>query len=136
MPQIEASVTVSVTPDRAFSVVDFFGDGMWIPGTARCEVMGTGVGALRQITTSDGARIKEKLESYDTKTLRYSYSIVEAPMPLDSYLSTVEVKAEGAGARITWKAVFSAPQATEEGLRGALEGLFQAAVAGLKTRFA
>ena len=131
---IEASVSVPVAPAQAFALVDYFGDASWVPGTARCEIEGTGVGALRNITTTDGVKLKERLESFDAAAHRYSYRLVEAPMPVKDYVSTVEVAAEGTGSRITWKASFEAPAESAEGIRGALDGLFRAAMDGLREK--
>ena len=106
---IEASVSVPVAPAQAFAFVDYFGGASWVPGTASCEIEGTGVGAVRNITTVDGVKLKERLESFDARAHRYSYRLVAAPMPVQDYVSTVEVTPEGTGSRITWKAQFEAP---------------------------
>jgi hypothetical protein len=132
--QIEASVSVPVPPAQAFAFVNYFGDASWVPGTARCEVEGTGVGALRSITTVDGVELKERLETFDAGAHRYSYRLIEAPTPLKDYVSTVEVVAEGTGSRITWKASFEAPAEGAEGIRGALDGLFRTAMDGLRSK--
>ena len=129
---IEASVSVPAAPEKAFAAVDYFGDASWVPGTASCQVEGTGVGALRNITTVDGVKLKERLESFDASARRYTYRLIEAPMPLKDYVSTVEVAPDGSGSRITWKASFEAPAEGGEGIRGALDGLFRAAMDGLR----
>jgi hypothetical protein len=134
MPNIEASVTVSATPEQAFAVVGNFSDASWVPGTARTELDGSGVGAVRTVTTADGTRLKERLEEYDPARRRYTYALVEAPMPLKNYFSTVEVASAGAGALIRWTASFDAPAEMAENIRGALDGLFKTAMDGLKTR--
>jgi hypothetical protein len=133
---IEAFVSVPVPPAQAFAFVSYFGDASWVPGTASYQVEGTGVGALRSITTVDGVELKERLESFDAGAHRYSYRLVEAPMLLENYVSTVEVTPEGGGSRITWQASFEAPAEGADAIRGALEGLFRAAMDGLKSRLA
>jgi hypothetical protein len=134
MPNIDASVVVSATPDQAFALVGDFSDASWVPGTARTELDGSGVGAVRTVTTADGTRLKERLEAYDAAARRYTYALIEAPMPLENYESTVEVTGEGKGARIRWTASFEAPPEMAEGIRGALDGLFKTAMDGLRTR--
>jgi hypothetical protein len=134
MPNIEASVSVPVSPEKAFAVVGSFDDASWVPGTARCEVEGKGVGAVRTITTVDGVKLKELLEAESASG--YTYRLIEAPMPIRDYVSTVEVAGDGAGARITWKASFDAPADSVEGIRGALDGLYRTAMEGVRARLA
>jgi hypothetical protein len=134
MTNIEASVSVAATPEQAFKLVGNFADASWVPGTARTELEGSGIGAVRTVTTADGTRLKERLESYDAAAHRYTYALIEAPMPLKNYLSTVEVTGEGKGSRIRWTASFEAPPELAEGIRGALDGLFETAMDGLRER--
>jgi hypothetical protein len=134
MTNIEASVTVAATPEEAFALVGNFSDASWVPGTARTELDGSGVGAVRTVITADGTRLKERLESYDAAARRYTYALIEAPMPLENYTSTVEVSSEGKGARIRWSASFEAPADIVDGVRTGLDGLFKMAMDGLRSR--
>ena len=134
MPNIDASAIVSATPDQAFAVVGNFSDASWVPGTASTQVDGSGVGAVRTVVTADGTKLKERLEAYDAAARRYTYALIEAPMPLKNYLSTVEVTSEGQGTRVRWTASFEAPAELAENIRGALDGLFKTAMDGLRSR--
>jgi hypothetical protein len=134
MPHIKASTVVGKTPDEAFRAVGSFADASWVPGTVRCEVTGEGVGAVRVVTTAEGARLRERLESYDAEGRRYTYRLLEGPAPIENYMSTVAVSPEANGSVISWEATFDAPPAIEASVTTALENLFNAAMEGLRTR--
>jgi hypothetical protein len=133
MLRVSASVELSASVERVWSHVSRFDDASWVRGTKQCLVEGAGVGAVRTIVTVDGARIREKLLSYDETAHRFSYAIIEAPMPLHDYVSSVEVEAKGSGTRMTWSCSFEAPAENAEAIRTGLDGLFRASLEDLKT---
>ena len=136
MPQISATTRLHVTADEVWSVIGPFEAAVdWVPGAASCETEGEGVGAIRRVTTGDGARIVERLEQVDPAGRSYQYSIVEAPMPLDSYLSTLRVRALEEGCEVQWSCDFSVPAELERQISEALDGLYSAAMQGLSERF-
>lgn len=112
---------------------DFGGIGGWMPGVARCDVAGAGVGATR--TISMGAmKVVERLEACDAAARRLSYSIVEGPMPTRDYLATIEVRETGPGrCHVDWTARFELPPGVgEEPVRRALEGAYGGALEALR----
>jgi hypothetical protein len=131
MLNVSASIDLTAPVERVWAHVSRFDDASWVKGTKHCSVEGTGVGTIRTITTADGARIREKLLSHDEAQHRFSYAIVEAPMPIQNYVSLVEVHADGAGSRITWSCTFEAPEGMAEAIRTGLDGLFRATLAEL-----
>ncbi len=131
MANITATTVVEASPERAWAKVGGFDDVAWIPGSKGCEVEGRGLGAVRTVALEGGATLREKLVSLDEEARRYTYTLLEAPMPLRDYMSTIEVTPEGDGARVTWSCTFDADDDKVDTLRAALDGLYQAAVSGL-----
>ncbi len=113
-------------------VRDFGGVQRWSPGLSSCEVDKEGVGAVRTIKLGDMV-IREKLESLDDATRTFSYSIVEAPLPLSNYLSTFTVAdTEPGKSQITWSATFDAAGMTDEQAAQMVEGIYHGGIKGLR----
>ena len=112
---------------------DFGGIGAWMPGVAKCEVAGAGVGATRTISMGP-MKVVEKLESFDAAARRLTYSIVEGPMPTRDYLATIVVRETGPGrCHVDWTASFELPPGlAEEQVRPALEGAYGGALKALR----
>ena len=112
---------------------DFGGIGGWMPGVAKCELAGTGVGATRTIAMGP-MKVVERLESFDPKARTLSYSIVEGPMPTKDYLATIVVRETGPGrCHVDWTASFELPPGlAEEQVRPALEGAYGGALKALR----
>jgi hypothetical protein len=57
--------------------------------------------------TQDGGVLLEKLLEHDNDGMAYSYSIVESPLPVQDYRSTISVADEGGKARLIWRSSFA-----------------------------
>jgi hypothetical protein len=64
---------------------------VWFPFIATCLVEGDGVGALREMTTSDGGKITDIIQEIDPARKRLVYLRVKSPFPVTYYRGTVEV---------------------------------------------
>jgi hypothetical protein len=62
-----------------------------LPFIATCLVEGSGVGACRKMTTSEGGEITDIIQEMDSTTRRLVYARVKSPFPVTSYRGTVEV---------------------------------------------
>ncbi len=129
-----AEVHLTVSAARVWQVVGSFADAAWIPGTARCELEDREVYGTRRITTEDGVVIRERLLSHDATARTFTYTIVEAPMPLEDYESRVQVDDDGEGSRVRWSATWQAPADAAGSIEQGLGALFRAALDGLKSR--
>ncbi len=69
---------------------DFGNTGKWSgrPPEA-CVQEGSGIGAIRTLTLTDGRVIVDRLEAHGEYF--YSYSIVTSPLPVQSYRATMSV---------------------------------------------
>lgn len=120
-------------------LADYCGIADWHPVVASCEiVLGTNnmVGAVRVLTTGDGAVIREELTAYDPQARTYSYRILESPLPVASYSATITVLAgSNGGSVVEWKSTFdAAPGADAATARAAIEGIYDAGFESLRAR--
>ena len=132
MAAVSAAAQFKASADQAWAKVGSFEETSWIPGNDGSEVSGEGVGATRSFKTPDGGQIVERLEAHDAAGRSYTYSIVEAPMPIQNYQSTIAVKPAGDGSEVSWSCTFEVAPDLEETIVGALKGLYEGAMAGLK----
>src|SRR6185503_19374907 len=90
----------------------------WHPAITKCEVVsGTNnrAGAIRGLTLGDGAKVREELVTHDAKAHTYTYKILEGPLPVASYTSTITVLPGPAGGSVVeWKSNFKAAPGTDD----------------------
>jgi carbon monoxide dehydrogenase subunit G len=107
---------------------DFGGLASWNPQIDSCEVAGQGVGAVRTLSMG-GLVIKERLESIDAASRKYSYAIIEGPVPATGYLATVQISDAGSGkTTVLWTSEFEPAGAPEEDLVKLFEGVYQGGI--------
>ncbi|MFO1320649.1 MAG: SRPBCC family protein [Burkholderiales bacterium] len=98
------TVEVNAPAAKAFGVVSKW-DALesWCPAFVKTEIVsgGTAVGSVRAITLKDGPTFTEELLSADDSS--YRYKIIESPLPIVEYDSTVRVVALGSDkSAIVW----------------------------------
>jgi mxaD protein len=117
-------------------VGDFNGLDTWHPAIAKSEIVkGTNneVGAHRKLTLGDGATIVEELAARDDAGMTLTYTIVEAPLPVTDYKSTITVTADGEGkSKLSWGSTFKAAAGTEPAkAQEIIGGIYQAGIDNL-----
>ena len=107
MTRASSSIIVDVSADTMWQVISDFGAAcQYLPGVVDCTVVGTGVGALRTLTSSDGSRIVERLETLDEASHRLSYALL-TDTPFRDCVTTMAVRDLGPHqAELTWSANF------------------------------
>ena len=74
---------------------DFCGISNWHPAIEKCALSADG--KMRTLSLKGGGTIVEKLEKRDDAGHSYSYSIVEGPLPVANYVSTIGVRRTARG---------------------------------------
>jgi len=78
----------------------------WHPGFAKDEIVkgaSNQPGAVRALTIKDGPTFTEELLEFNEKGHSYKYRIIESPLPLQDYVSSISVKAGAGGTTVvTW----------------------------------
>ncbi|MFC9684906.1 SRPBCC family protein [Streptomyces sp. NPDC056948] len=141
MAQAFWSSVFASSADQTWAVVrQFNGLPDWHPGIRASEIIGGGngltPGAVRILTGVDGSTYRERLVALDDAGRKLSYEIVEAPLPVRGYRSTLHVQpvADTGGAFLSWHAAFDpAEGSTAQEAATVLEAAYAPALANLHT---
>lgn len=126
-------VDLNAAPDRVWALIGQFG-GYWHPLIAKIRLLGTGIGELRVIETIDGKEIIERLDAIDNSSRFYRYTSVSG-IPASNYTGMLEVKPNGTGSSVEWRAQYLANGQGDLAVRTIIGTLFKTGLASLKPRF-
>ncbi|MUL47232.1 SRPBCC family protein [Mycobacterium sp. CBMA293] len=107
MPSASASVDLNQPPSAVWELIGGFGSlPDWSLGVSSSEL--THGGRLRHLRVHDGALIVERLLAFDERNRTYTYTIVESPLPVTDYFSTLRVLPgpTDAESRVEWSGTF------------------------------
>ena len=137
MASVNMKTTINAPASDVWQTVsDFNGLGRFVAAVADSSVDGSGVGSKRTLTLQDGATLIEQLESLDEGSRSLKYSIVSGPLPVDNYLSTVEVNELGPNqCEVCWSSTFEPKGVPENDAREAIQGVYSMGFDGLKKLF-
>lgn len=115
---VKETASVAASPDKVWAVLgNFSGLPGWHPAVAATDII-KGVdnhkGAVRSVTTKDGALIVEELLTYNASKHNMTYRINASPLPVTDYISTLVVTPSGKGSTITWKSQFKRDPAAKD----------------------
>jgi hypothetical protein len=135
MSEVSKSTTIKAPASEVWKTVsDFNGLPKYLSLFVDSKMEGSGVGAIRTITTGDGAVIVERCDKMDEATYTHVYSIVESPLQLDNYVATVQLKEMGESqCELTWSSVFDPKGDAEKDLIELIDGAYQQAFDGIKS---
>ena len=129
--RVEGKGTVA----QAWALIgDFCGIKTWHPAIASCELSDKDGAKIRTLTTKDGAKFVEKLVNWDDKGTSYTYQILESPLPVENYVSTLKVEEDDEPGKvaITWSATFDPKGATGPAARKVVADIYLAGLLKLK----
>ena len=122
---VSSSATVAGSPNEVWQKIgDFCSIQNWHPAVSNCVQSDEGGSTYRTLTTTDGGTIKEKLvEKTDTS---YTYDIIESPLPVENYRSTISVSPEGDRTKVDWRSSFDAKGASDADAQSVISGIYKA----------
>jgi hypothetical protein len=126
---IESSIKGSSTAsaDAVWAKVgDFCGIGKWHPAIEKCVLSADG--KQRTLSLKGGGTVVEKLEKRDDAAHSYTYSIIDGPLPVANYTSTISVAAAGTGSTITWSGKYDAKGASDADAKKTMDGVYQGGI--------
>jgi hypothetical protein len=137
---VTEEVELAAPPARTWAVVnDFERWQTWHPAFATTEITkgsGNSKGTVRVLATKDGAKFTEELLSHDAVARSYEYRIIESPLPLNGYVSRIEVKESKSGSRVVWSSSFTVNAgASGDEMRKTIAGVYRAGLDNLKANF-
>jgi hypothetical protein len=126
---IESTIkgTSAASADAVWAKVgDFCGISHWHPAIEKCALSADG--KMRTLSLKGGGTVVEKLENRDDAMHSYSYSIIEGPLPVANYMSTISVAKEGSGSIVTWSGKYDAKGASDADAKKTMDGVYQTGV--------
>jgi mxaD protein len=138
-------IEISAQPDEVWRVLKRF-DGLkdWHPAFSASPIISGKdgqVGAIRRLTVKDGPSFTEELLALDEQNRSFTYNVIESPLPITDYLSSVGVKANAAGGTtVVWVGQFRRKNAldnppegeSDAGAVAFITGAYRAGLTNLK----
>jgi hypothetical protein len=133
--EVRQSVEVTVPPEEVWQAIgEFCSIAEWHPVIAECTDGEQDGVAMRTLKTVDGGILVERRTQYSDEGMSYSYQIVESPLPVDGYESTLAVMDSAGGSMITWSGEFAAKGAPDDQALAIIDGIYEAGLAALRQR--
>ncbi len=129
---------IAAPVDAVWACFADFGDlKAWAPGTPSVRVEGSGVGAVRFVTSEGQPEIRERLAAYDPDAQTFTYEMLDSPFQFTSYVATVRLHAlDATRTRIEWSSTFEPKGATAEQVVALIESIYGMFIGKLKTTLA
>jgi hypothetical protein len=129
-------VALAAAPARTWQTIsDFEGWQAWHPafaGTVITKGHGNDAGTVRVLTAKDGAVFTEELVAYDAAARTYRYRILQSPLPIDGYVSTLEVRGDAGGSSVVWSSIFEIRDgASEADVKKAIAAVYRSGLDNL-----
>jgi uncharacterized protein YndB with AHSA1/START domain len=135
---LSRTIEVSAPPAAVWSAIGAFcAIKDWLPPVGICIEDGK-TPSTRTLVTKDGkAAFVEKQTARSDAEHSYSYTFLSSPLPVTNYTSTIKVAAKGEGVSVvTWTGSYTPDSGKEKDASEALNGVYEAGLAGIKTRLA
>jgi hypothetical protein len=133
---ISVSKTVDIRAPAADvwkTVGDFGSAASYLPVVERCDLRGEGSNIARVLHLKDGGTFIERLVIVSGSDRSLRYAIVDSPLPVGDYVSTMRVDTvDPQRCRVTWSSTFEARGASEGDARAVVEGIYRMGLDGLQ----
>jgi Polyketide cyclase / dehydrase and lipid transport len=137
MTQVHETGELGAGVDEVWKLVSDFG-GMLEAFGIPVQLSGPeGIGQERTIAMGPGDPTVERLEEVDNDAHRLKYSIQSGPLPVENYLSTMQLTAiDGGRTQLDWSSTFEPGGGLSEADAIAIvSGIYTGGIAGLQARF-
>lgn len=137
MLNVEESATLNASAEKVWEVMGKFGGlADWHPAAVACTTSEEAGDVIRTISIPGGGSLIEKLEALHTKQFSMTYSIIDGPLPVANYRSTLKLVPQGEEAcKAVWSGEFNASGADDEAAQTVIRGIYTAGLDALKKRF-
>lgn len=132
MTTVTVTDTFDAPVERVWPHVSAFGDiDKYLRNLESVRVEGRGLGTDR-IIPAPGGEIVERLTWLDEGTHQLSYTIVSGPIPVERYVATVKLTAQGERCGIEWVGCFEPTGMSVEEAEKNFSGVYNAIIRGVK----
>ena len=108
---VTESISIAAPPGKVWDTIKNY-DALpsWHPAFAKDEIVkgsNNKTGAVRALTIKDGPTFTEELVAYHPRAHSFTYKIIESPLPLSAYRSTMSVRPDvGGKTLVVWTGTF------------------------------
>ncbi|MCB1755374.1 MAG: SRPBCC family protein [Gammaproteobacteria bacterium] len=94
-------------------------------------------GTIRTLSLAGGGEIVERLEKLNDGDYEYSYSILDSPLPVSDYTSTLKIRRndDGKGCVVEWGSDFKPAGVSAADAEKVINGIYQAGFDNLRKIF-
>ena len=137
MLNVHESAVLSANAIDVWRAIGDFGNlAEWHPAAVTSTLETRGSDTVRVINISGGGVLIEKQEAHDDAAMSQSYSIVDGPLPVSDYYSTIKVTSGDDGTcTVDWTGQFNPDGADDETAKKIIAGIYTAGLSALKKRF-
>jgi len=130
--EVKKSATIDAPPATLWMTIGgFCGIGDWHPVVEKCVLSESGGKPHRTLSLKGGGTLLEEQTARDDKGMSYTYAILEGPLPVADYTSTIQVTPAGKGSTVTWTGRFKAKGAPDDKAEAAIAGVYEAGLKGI-----
>lgn len=132
MSTVISELPLPIPVEKAWELIGNFNAlPEWHPAVDKSELEAEGT--IRRLYLVGGGEIVEKLEAQEDGS--YSYTIVNSPLPVMNYHSTLRVMPDGDGCKVVWSGDFEANGVKASEAESAVLGIYQQGFDNLKRVF-
>jgi carbon monoxide dehydrogenase subunit G len=133
--EVTRSADIAAPPAKVWQTIgEFCGIGDWHPAIEKCVLSDKDGMKVRTLSLKGGGTLKEEQVSRDDKVMSYTYTILEGPLPVADYKSTLAVAPEGTGSKVTWSGTFNAKGAPDTVAVDAIQGIYESGLKALSDK--
>ncbi|MCJ2118831.1 SRPBCC family protein [Methylobacterium sp. J-001] len=133
--EVTRSADIAASPAKVWQTIgEFCGIGDWHPAIEKCVLSDKDGMKVRTLSLKGGGTLKEEQVSRDDKVMSYTYTILEGPLPVSDYKSTLAVAPEGTGSKVTWSGTFNAKGAPDTVAVDAIQGIYESGLKALSDK--
>ncbi|MGW0997188.1 SRPBCC family protein [Streptomyces sp. NPDC002523] len=127
MASTSVSRIVPASPDKVWSLIGGF-DALpdWLPYIPKSTLLEGG--RVRRLENPNGEVIIERLVDFNEAEHHYSYAILQAPFPVNGYVSTIRVHTVPGRddiAEVQWSGRFNPDNATDDEVVDLFAGIYR-----------
>ena len=110
---------------------------VWHPAIIDSFMVGDGMtsGSRRVLILSGDGRIVEELTSFSDQKMTYSYEILDSPLPLANYKSSLTVETSRRDSKVIWQSTFDAKDVSDQEAVDFVTGVYNAGLEAIKEHF-
>ncbi len=136
MASVTTRISIDAPAERVWNTIRPFGNiDRYVAPVKRSEPDGYGVGMTRRLALQDGGQVSERLERLDDEARALTYTMIDGPLPVTDYVSTMAVKSDSEQrCTVTWECHFEPDGVPAEVLTPDLEALYRSGLDGLQSQ--